>query len=105
MFSKIFSLFSKNDEKTRRKIENHYLYYFSSCPFCFKVQIAMTQLGINIEKRNIHQGDKYLKELREGGGSNTVPCLRIEESGKTQWLYESADIVSYLQANFSAKNE
>ena len=101
MFSKLFSIFSKKDQKPLRKIESHYLYYYSSCPFCFRVQIMMTKLGIDIERRNIHQGDKYFSELRKGGGNTTVPCLRIEKDGETEWMYESVDIVNYLQQNFS----
>ena len=100
MFSKLFSMFSKKDEKILRKIENHYLYYYSSCPFCFRVQIMMTKLGIDIERRNIHQGDEHFDALRQGGGNSMVPCLRIEKDGKSQWMYESADIANYLQQNF-----
>ncbi len=101
MFSKLFSTFIKKDPKPLRKVENHYLYYYSSCPFCFRVQIMMTKLGIDIEKRNIHQGDEHFEALSQGGGSSMVPCLRIEKDGKTQWMYESADIVNYLQQHFS----
>lgn len=101
MFSKLFSLFGKKNQKPLRKIENHYLYYYSSCPFCFRVQIMMTKLGIDIEKRNIHQGDQHFNELKKGGGSTMVPCLRIEKDGQTQWMFESADITHYLQQNFS----
>ena len=102
MFSKLFSIFSKKDKKILRKIENHYLYYYSSCPFCFRVQIMMTKLGIDIERRNIHQGDEHFEALSQGGGSGMVPCLRIEKEGRAQWMYESADIVSYLEENYAA---
>ena len=65
--------------------------------------MAMTQLGIDIELRNIHQGSEHLTALREGGGSTMVPCLRIEENGKTRWMYESGDIVDYLKKNFGSQ--
>ena len=33
-----------------------------------------------------------------GGGKRRVPCLRIEATpGEVQWLYESMDIIAYLQ--------
>ncbi len=101
MLSKLFSLFSKKDQKQLVKIEDHYLYHYSSCPFCFRVRIAMTQLGIDIEMRNIHQGSEHYDALRKGGGNTMVPCLLIEKDGKSKWLYESADIVDYLKSNFS----
>lgn len=61
----------------------------------------MTKLDIDIEMRNIHQGSEHYDALKNGGGSTMVPCLRIEQDGETQWMYESADIVDYLQKNFS----
>ncbi|WP_141710024.1 glutathione S-transferase N-terminal domain-containing protein, partial [Vibrio splendidus] len=30
-----------------------------------------------------------------------VPCLRIEKGGKTEWMYESSDIVTYLEKQFA----
>jgi len=100
MLSKIFSLFEKKEEKSLRLIENHALYYYSSCPFCFQVQIMMKKLSIDMELRNIHQVSKHRNELQKGGGSTVVPCLRIEKDGKIEWLYESADINQYLVQNF-----
>ncbi|MCA7113286.1 hypothetical protein LGL75_14005 [Staphylococcus aureus] len=29
-----------------------------------------------------------------------MPCLRIEENGQTRWMYESSDIVAYLEKTF-----
>jgi len=83
-----------------RKIENHSLYHYPNCPFCFSVRAAMTQLGIDMELRNIHQGDEHLNALQVGGGSTMVPCLRIEVDGETKWMYESRDIVDYLENKF-----
>jgi len=103
MLSKIFSWFKKDEGKPLTLIKDHYLYHYSSCPFCFRVRIAMTQLGIDMEMRNIHQGDEHRKALQQGGGSTMVPCLLIEKEGQSEWLYESADIVSYLQQNFAAQ--
>ena len=45
--------------------------------------------------------DKFDREayddLIRGGGRGTVPCLRIErDTGDVEWLYESVDIVEYL---------
>jgi len=104
MLAKLFSLINKKDQKPMKKIDNHFLYLYSTCPFCFRVRVAMTQLGIDMEIRNIHQGNEHLNALRAGGGSTMVPCLRIEENGETQWMYESGDIVAYLKGKFGAQS-
>ena len=61
----------------------------------------MKKLGIDMEKKNIHQGSENINELRQGGGNTMVPCLRIDTDGQSKWLYESADIVRYLESEFS----
>jgi len=35
--------------------------------------------------------------LQEQGGRVTVPCLRIDNGDNIEWLYESSDIIDYLQ--------
>jgi len=38
-------------------------------------------------------------DLIAGGGKGQVPCLRIEhENGSVEWMYESVDIIRYLQS-------
>ena len=35
-----------------------------------------------------------------GGGKHKVPCLKIKKTNaKTEWLYESDDIISFLKKN------
>ena len=42
-------------------------------------------------------------ELLAGGGRGTVPCLRITEAdGSVRWMYESTDIIRYLDGEFTA---
>lgn len=73
------------------------LYQLPSCPFCVKVRRSMKREGLNIEIKNIKDQD-YREELIREGGKRKVPCLKIEDQkGDTQWLYESNDVVSYLQ--------
>jgi glutathione S-transferase len=37
----------------------------------------------------------------QGGGKIQTPCLRItDQTGKVQWLYESKEIIRYLQQRF-----
>ena len=40
-----------------------------------------------------------------GGGNLKVPCLRIEERDLGyRWMYESSDIVHYLESRFVANS-
>ena len=85
---------AKVDEQTKGLS----LYQLPSCPFCVKVRRTMKREGLNIELRNINQENDYREELIREGGKRSVPCLRIEKTdGEVQWLYESSDIVTYLQ--------
>jgi len=103
MLGKLFSLFKSDEEKPRRFIDKHILYHYPTCPFCFRVRITMTKLGIDMDMRDIILNSKFREELRQGGGSTTVPCLRIEaEDGSLEWMYESATICHYLNQEFAA---
>ncbi len=73
------------------------LYHFYACPFCVRTRRALHKLNIQIENRDINKNPEFRKELQEGGGKVQVPCLRIEENNNTRWLYESKDIVSFLE--------
>lgn len=79
------------------KTGNLSLYQLTACPFCVKVRRAIKAGGLNIELRNIKE-QANLNELVEQGGKRTVPCLRIENQDQSvTWLYESNDIINYLQ--------
>ncbi|MDR9406615.1 MAG: glutathione S-transferase N-terminal domain-containing protein [Spiribacter sp.] len=74
------------------------LYEHHLCGFCQSVRRATSDLGLTLESRNILNNPDRRQELIEGGGKGMVPCLRIETAdGEVQWLYESRDIVAYLE--------
>ena len=76
------------------------LYYYDGCPFCNMTLKALEQIDLDIELRHIRRQPQYRTELIRQGGKPQVPCLRIQgNSGKTKWLYESRDIISYLRSN------
>jgi glutathione S-transferase len=86
------------DEASRRLA----LYHFETCPYCIRVRRAIKRLGLQIELRNAHL-PFYQQELSLQGGRYQTPCLRIEplEDGDgVAWLYESADIIRYLEQRF-----
>lgn len=77
------------------------LYQFHACPFCVKVRRAMHALNIKVELRDAKDNAQFRQELLEQGGRVKVPCLRIEEAGEVRWMYESNDIIAYLQKRFA----
>ncbi|MBD5771398.1 glutathione S-transferase N-terminal domain-containing protein [Marinomonas sp. SM2066] len=87
--------------QVNKELENLSLYQHFACPFCTKTRRAMHKLNLPIQMRSVTQGSAFRAELLEGGGKVTVPCLRIEENGKVNWMYESSDIISYLEKRFS----
>lgn len=78
------------------------LYHFETCPFCIKVRHEMARLSLPIELRDAQHDAKRRAELLDGGGKIQTPCLQITgEQGNVEWMYESADIIAYLQQRFS----
>lgn len=79
------------------------LYQFEACPFCVKVRRAMKRNGLNIELRDAKKDANHREALLAEGGRVKVPCLRIDkEDGEVEWMYESSDIISYLEKRFPA---
>ena len=78
------------------------LYHFETCPYCARVRGRMEALNLNIEKRDIRIEPNYRQELIDGGGKSQVPALRIAaEDGTVTWMYESSDIIDWLNSRFS----
>jgi glutaredoxin len=73
------------------------LYQLYACPFCVKTRRAIHHLNVDVEIRDIGKDPEHRKILSKEGGRVKVPCLRIEEGSDVNWLYESDDIISYLQ--------
>jgi len=79
------------------------LYQFLACPFCVKVRRYLKRNAITIQTKDARRSDDARAELLNGGGMVQVPCLRIEgANGDVTWLYESDDIIAYLDRRFGA---
>ena len=76
------------------------LYHFEACPFCVRVRREIKRLGIPIEMREVKRNRSFHDELMAGGKNFQVPCLRIQDPTQARWMYESAEINRYLQAEF-----
>ncbi len=76
------------------------LYQFYACPFCVKTRRAIKRLNLKVETRNAQAAGEFRKELELNGGKIKVPCLKVEGSGDASWIYESNDIIKYLDERF-----
>lgn len=79
------------------------LYQFYACPFCVRTRRAIHRLNLPIETRDAQNNPIDRQALKDGGGEIKVPCLRIEEAGETRWMYESMDIIAYLEERFGTQ--
>ena len=79
------------------------LYQFYACPFCVRTRRAIHRLNLPIQTRDAQNNPVDRQALQDGGGEIKVPCLRIEEEGETRWMYESMDIIEYLEQRFASK--
>ena len=79
------------------------LYQYRACPFCVKVRRQMKRQSLNIGLRDVKRDEGAGEELLSGGGDLKVPCLRIEDGdGEVQWMYESGEIIGYLEGRFAS---
>lgn len=69
------------------------LYKFDACPYCQRVLAFLRQHPIPVTYKDIHATPAFREELVALGGKGQVPCLSIDGEP----LYESSDILSYLQ--------
>lgn len=69
------------------------LYKFDACPYCQRVLAFLRQHAIPVTYKDIHQTPAFREELVALGGKAQVPCLSIDGEP----LYESSDILAYLQ--------
>ena len=76
------------------------LYQFYACPFCVKTRRSIKRLNLKVETRNAQTEGEFRNELELNGGKIKVPCLKIEGAGEASWLYESNDIIKYLNERF-----
>ncbi len=75
------------------------LYQFTACPFCLKTRRAFKRLGLQIQTHNA-VNNPARADLLTGGGQVKVPCLRIEKNDEVIWMYESSEIIAYLEQRF-----
>jgi len=83
--------------------ESYELFQQTTCPFCGMVDRFLDAKGIDVPRRDTMRDPQANAELVAGGGRATVPCLKItSENGDVRWMYESMDIMRYLDQQFAA---
>nr|MCS5586038.1 glutathione S-transferase N-terminal domain-containing protein [Gammaproteobacteria bacterium] len=85
--------------EVNKQVESLKLYQFYACPFCIKTRRTIKRLNLPMETRSA-QADQFRAELLTGGGEIKVPCLRVKEGDEITWMYESSDIMTYLDKRF-----
>ena len=95
---------SHEQQCINKKTEKLSLYQFYACPFCLKTRRAFTRLSLNIKTHDA-QTNPARSELLNGGGQIKVPCLRIDKDSETIWLYESSEIIKYLEQHFDSNSQ
>ena len=91
----------EEQEKVNRIVKNMSLYQYFACPFCIKVRRTIRRLNLPMEYRDAQErGGEHREALEKEGGAIKVPCLRMDEGAETTWMYESSDIVAYLNQRF-----
>ena len=89
-------------KKVDRECDSLALYHFDACPFCIKVRREMARLSLPVKLRDAQHNQENKSDLIRGGGKFQTPCLQItDSSGSINWLYESDDIIKYLQQRFA----
>jgi len=96
----------KRDDSAQQQIDlacqQLALYHFETCPFCIKVRHEMARLSLPIALREAQYDENNRAALLQGGGKVQTPCLQITSAqGEIEWLYESKDIIAYLQQRFA----
>jgi glutathione S-transferase len=76
--------------------ETYQLFKTDLCGFCHRVRHFLDSHEIDVQLRDTMREADAFRELLQGGGRTTVPCLRIERADSVEWMYESMDIMRYL---------
>jgi glutaredoxin len=89
----------EEQKKIDQKMHGLKLYQFEACPFCIKVRRYLKANAINIPLIDAKK-DPFRSELTEKGGKYQTPCLQITKAdGSIGWMYESNDIIQFLEKN------
>ena len=87
-------------EPSREPAEPLTLWSFEASPYCRLVREKLCTLEIPYRLHNVARGSRARSNLRERAGKEQVPYLEDPNTGAH--LFESADILRYLEATYAA---
>jgi glutaredoxin 2 len=87
-----------SDSNSTAKNTKYSLYYYDSCPFCVRVLRSLDKVNVKVELRNVMSDSSHRSALQQATKRTTVPCLRIDSGADTKWMFESMDIMRFLQS-------
>jgi glutathione S-transferase len=87
---------------TGRSLQPITLYNMEGSPYCRKVREALSELDLEHVVRNVPKGSPQRAELQKRGGKVQVPYIIDPNTGKE--MYESDDIVAYLEAQYGRRH-
>lgn len=74
------------------------LFHKEECPYCLKVRQFMSDNSVSYVSLVTPNGSESRKILEKLGGKQQVPFLLDTDHG--EWLYESSDIIDYIEKNY-----
>ena len=78
------------------------LYVKYGCPYCAAVLHKIDEIALVVNLKNI-KDESVIEELIEKGGKQQVPYMVDED--KNVSMYESADIVEYLDREYKKADD
>ncbi len=76
------------------------LYDFEACPYCRRVREVLSELDLDYVEHPVGKGSARRAQLKKIGGKVQVPFLIDPNTG--QKMYESDDIIAYLNKTYGA---
>ena len=86
--------------KRKKKVRPLTLYNMEGSPYCRKVREVLCELDLEYQVRNVPKGSPKREELEKRGGKVQVPYL--VDPNTSQEMYESEDIIAYLEAEYGS---
>jgi glutaredoxin len=84
-----------------KQTANIELYQFFGCPFCIKTRRVIRRLNLKIVTRDAQNRQGACRaELLKETGKTQVPCLKITNGDKVEWILETSQIIAYLEKRF-----
>ncbi len=71
------------------------------CPYCVKVRTFLEKNNVKYSSVVSGKGDPSRAIMQKLGGEQQVPFLIDLDKGR--WMYESEDIIQYIQEQLSQK--